>query len=405
MELTKLAASRLGAVIVAAALAAGCGGGGGGGGVQLDPPVLTPEPPPVPQVLTWDEFAAARTVIGQGDFDDGEPPFNGPVIPLDRLIKPKGGVGVTADGRLFVGDDRNLKMFASYDSANGSAAQFAMGGAARHVSVQGSRLVASQDNRVEIYSTLPTDANAVADIAIGGQAGCSANRFNAPGAAFITPQGRLIVADTLNNRVLIWTQIPVDGEAPNFVVGQRDMISCVADAINDDGTGDSDSTSSAQTLNMPTSVWSNDTRLVVVDSGNSRVLIWETFPDGDFRAASHVIGQTNFFDGNANFGQANASNASFSSPVAVDVRESGQMAVADTGNNRVLVWDTFPSSDGQAATQVIGQSGFTGRDENAGGAVPAENTLNGPTGVRFDGRNLVVTDTGNHRVLVFRATN
>jgi len=348
---------------------------------------------------------SARIVIGQPDFEHGEPPFNGPVIPIDRLINPEGSVGVAGDGRLFVGDSRHLKMFASYDTANGSAAQFAVPGAARHLSIRAGVLIASQDNRVEISSTLPTDANAVPDNQIAGPAGCSANAFSTPGAAFITPQGRLIVADTLNNRVLIWTQVPANGEDADFVVGQRDMVSCVADAINDEGTGDGASTSSAQTLDSPTSVWSDDTRLVVVDSGNSRVLVWSTFPDGNFRAATHVIGQANFSDGAANLGQANASNVSLSSPVSVDVREGGQLAVADTGNNRVLVWNTFPSSDGQAATQVIGQNGFTGKDANAGGAKPAANTLRAPTGVRFDRSNLVVTDTGNHRVLVFPSPN
>lgn len=383
------------------ALATGCGGGGGGGGggVLPDgpmPPVEPPGPGPIPQVLAWGEFPQARVVLGQQGFDQGDAPADS--HQLDRLHTPTGSPAVMADGRLFVAARDGIKMFSGYDAASGAAAGFELAGNARDVSTRDGNLVAVAFNNVLIFNKAPTDDLGTNDIAVGspfGLPGCTANRFDQPGAAYITPLGKLIVADTANNRVLIWNAIPRADEDADFVVGQGNKILCAANEVNE------------ATLSGPSSVWSDDNKLVVVDRGNNRVLIWDTFPDGDFQPATRVVGQTSFTDGRRNSGQGIVpSNATLSAPGSVDVRESGQMVVADMENNRVLIWDTFPEAEaGQAATQVIGQRDFTGSAANAGGDVPAANSLHGPTGVRFDGRNLVVVDQGNHRVLVFRSTN
>src|SRR5882757_317283 len=79
------------------------------------------------------------------------------------------------------------------------------------------------------------------------------------------------------------------------------------------------------------------------------------------------------------------------------------LAVADTGNNRVLVYNTSIGKTTDAAV-VIGEDDFTGDSPNRGkGDHPTANTLNGPTGVARDAAgNLYVADSGNSRVLIFR---
>ncbi|TFZ05995.1 hypothetical protein EZ313_04920 [Ramlibacter henchirensis] len=232
---------------------------------------------------------------------------------------------------------------------------------------------------------------------VGGAPDCKANLLKEPEDAIITPRGQLVVADTENNRVLIWDQVPEPGSTTDatFVVGQASKGACTRNAGR--------TAPDEFTLSGPTSVWSDGVQLVVVDRGNQRVLIFD-FPTADFPAAKRVIGQSNFNDSLPDAGLGIATNVGLSSPRSIDVRDSGQMAVADTENNRVLIWDTFPATDGQAADQVIGQDDFTGSGLNAGGS-PAANTLSSPTGVRFDGRNLIVVDSDNSRVLVFRSTN
>lgn len=75
--------------------------------------------------------------------------------------------------------------------------------------------------------------------------------------------------------------------------------------------------------------------------------------------------------------------------------------VADSSNNRVLVWNNLSSIvTGQAADQVLGQANFTTKSINRGGSVN-NNTLSGPKDVDAIGDKLFVADQGNNRVIVF----
>lgn len=396
---------RFTAAALLVAIAAGCGGGGdgGGGGAAPEAPMvpLPPEagPQPIPQVLEWGVFPAASVVIGQPDLVSGATPPPG--AGLDRLELPDGAAAISADGVLFVSAVGGLRAFADYAASNGPTARFSIAAGALGASIRGSRLVYVADNEVRIHHSLPTDGGTSADVIVGGTGGCAPNGLQAPRHAIITPAGRLVVADTLNNRVLIWNSVPQPGIGADFVVGQDSKNECAPNDANGDGTGDGQAL--LTTLSAPTSVWSDDVKLVIVDRGNHRVLIYD-FPDRDGVQATTVLGQADATGQLPNAGQATSSDITLSSPESVDVRESGQLAVADSGNHRVLIWDTFPTQNAQAASQVIGQSAFGRNALNAGGTTGA-NTLAFPRGVRFHERNLVVTDWRNHRVLVFPAAN
>ena len=60
--------------------------------------------------------------------------------------------------------------------------------------------------------------------------------------------------------------------------------------------------------------------------------------------------------------------------------------------------DTQPSPD---ATAVVGQASFTNFDPNRGQTEPAANSLSQPSGAFYAGSELYVADTGNNRVVVF----
>jgi len=409
---------RLAGLALLVAMAAACGGGSDGDGVAVPPPPASPpagppapppsppppppNPPSIPDVLAWGTFPASVVVLGQQGFAQGDAPAD--PHQLDRLDSPTGNLALMPDGRLFVSSAGGIRMFRDYAAvATGATAGFELGVSSLGLSSQGQMLVRVSASRVLIYNTAPADDQAEPDVILGDGADCAADAFNSPRAAIITPRGQLVVADTANNRVLIWDAIPAPGVVPK-VIGQHDTTVCSAN--DSDGNGTTDTDPSNQTLNGPSSVWSDGHKLVVVDQGNNRVLIWDDFPNADFQAATRVIGQASFTFGAANGGNGLVpSNATLFQPESVDVRDSGQLAVSDAGNNRVLIWDRFPTAvTGEGANQVIGQSGFDTRAANAGGTTEA-NTLSDPSGVRFDGRNLLVVDRGNHRVLVFRATN
>lgn len=374
-----------------AALASACGDGGG---IAADPPAA---PPPAPALLKFGAFPAAARVIGQPSFDavqpDGTP---------NTLTFPIGSPAVTPDGRLFVADQGAgaLVAFDSYDAASTPAMGLQIPSIPIGASARDGKLVFIDGNRVKIYNTAPVSPTAAPVSFTGDTADCSAAGLRAPRSAFLTPAGRLVVADTANHRVLIWNSVP-DGPLgdADVVLGQRTMITCAAN--DHDGNDTPDANPTEFTLNEPNSVWSDDKLLVVADAGNNRVLVWNNLPTASFQPAHAVIGQTNFTEAQANMGELNPSGISLSKPVAVDVSEAGQLAVVDQQNHRVLLWDKVPLTHAQPADQLIGQGDFGQRDS----VDPSDKTLAEPDGVRFHGRNLLVVDSENHRVMVWRATD
>ena len=75
-----------------------------------------------------------------------------------------------------------------------------------------------------------------------------------------------------------------------------------------------------------------------------------------------------------------------------------RVAVADTNNNRVLIWNSIPTLNGTPPDVVVGQPDFT---TNAPGT--SRETYRGPQAVWIDGGRLFVADTQNSRVLIYNS--
>ena len=91
------------------------------------------------------------------------------------------------------------------------------------------------------------------------------------------------------------------------------------------------------------------------------------------------------------------------SPGGVALDASGNLFVADTGNNRVIEIDA-PLAGTQSAARVIGQGGdFTASGCNRGAMAPGASTLCAPAGLMLDVLgNLWVADVNNDRVLEYQ---
>lgn len=148
----------------------------------------------------------------------------------------------------------------------------------------------------------------------------------------------------------------------------------------------------AAQLNLPLAVWTDGTRLIVGDRANYRVLIWNTLPTADGQAADVVLGQTNF-GMNVSPGSPSASNVYMPTAVLFD---GSRLYVADLMFNRVLVWDGLPTVNNEPADFVLGQTSFTSMSSLA--ASPT--TLNGPTGLARYGNALLIADSVNDRVVI-----
>ena len=80
------------------------------------------------------------------------------------------------------------------------------------------------------------------------------------------------------------------------------------------------------------------------------------------------------------------------------------LAIADTANNRVLLWDQFPSDQHTAPDHVLGQPDAASVGENRWTAIGPD-TVCWPYGLGSHGSGsgqlLAVADSGNNRVVIW----
>jgi hypothetical protein len=162
----------------------------------------------------------------------------------------------------------------------------------------------------------------------------------------------LAVADTLNNRVLIWNTIPAtNAQPPDVVVGQTNFTS-------NSFPGD---TPSASSLRGPQGVWIQNGMLFIADTMNDRILIYNSIPTANGAAADIVLGQPNMTTWvQINIADQTTSAAANNMLTPVSVTSDGtHLFVADLGFNRVLMWNSIPSTNQQPADVEIGQPNMT----------------------------------------------
>lgn len=203
-------------------------------------------------------------------------------------------------------------------------------------------------------------------------------RLLSPDSIAMDGSGDLWVADTLNNRILEFKAPLESGMNASLVIGQVDFTqSTLGTAVNK--------------LVRPSALaFDSAGDLWVADSGNNRILEYKApFETGMF--ASLVLGQQSFTTGGAGSGQSGLSE-----PSGLAFDPAGDLWVSDTGNDRVVDF-TPPFSSGMGASTVLGQAGFSAVSSGDGAS-----ELSAPNGIAFDSSgDLWVADTGNNRVVEF----
>jgi hypothetical protein len=254
------------------------------------------------------------------------------------------------------------------------------------------------NHRLLVWETVPTVSDTPPDYAIGqpnieavepNQGGDSrADTFYWP-FSFGFVGDRFYVADTGNRRVLGWHGLPAPGQPADVILGQPDPHS---------RNENRDGPVSAKSFRWPHAIAGNSDVLYVADAGNHRVLGWTGLPDAD-RDADLVLGQKSF---------TTAIEWPYTAQGPIAMRfpyclalQGETLAVADTANNRVLFWhDLPPNGAGIPADAVTGQVDFQHTGENHWKAV-APDTLCWPYGIAIHGQTMAVADSGNNRVTLW----
>ncbi len=253
-------------------------------------------------------------------------------------------------------------------------------------------------NRLFIWHQLPTTEFQKPDVVLGQTEKQKTGR-NAKGkvsaSSLFYPSGiwsdgeKLILSDAWNHRVLIWLSMPTeDGQPADVVVGQADFES------NDPNLTGVGSSPTAQSLNWPYGVFSDGKSLWIADTGNRRVLYFENIPTHSFAMADAVIGKPNF-------NERDYDHQDPIWPYSVKISARGQMTITDTQYYRVLLWEDWKIAIDQKADVIIGQEDFAGNGQNQFNWFPKANTLNWCYDTCFYQDGLWVADTGSSRVLWF----
>ncbi len=318
----------------------------------------------------------------------------------------------------------------------------------------------SGNHRVLVWHGIPSSDEQPADVVLGQQDGETEGRaaggrgpergMNLP-TGVLVHNGRLVVADAWHHRILIWDRIPETTDiAPDLVLGQRDASSVepnaggeccassfywpfgiaivgdtfwVADTGNrrvlgwrngipDHGRpadivlGQPGSSHREEnrgqaagpaSFRWPHDIAGHDELLLIADAGNHRILGWSPLPDAD-GPADVLIGQPDFASAQEwPYGPHTGDRLRF--PYAIGLADN-KFAVADTANNRILLWDGTPT-DGRAADHVLAQPSFATNGENRWTSVQRD-TLCWPYGLALHGDRLAVSDSGNNRVVIWR---
>jgi hypothetical protein len=215
--------------------------------------------------------------------------------------------------------------------------------------------------------------------------------FGPRAACLLSPTGPLWVADTGHHRLLGWRNLPTKDHQPaDWVIGQADFYS---EGQNAKGTP------GKSTFSVPTGICKYGNGLAVADAWNHRILIWHNIPQDSHIPADLVLGQANFIDNIPNRGSQQPAANTLHWPYGIFC-DQNKLFVADTGNRRLLIWNQLPRENGQPADIVLGQPDMISRNENGGGS-PTASSMRWCHDITLWEDNLVVTDAGNNRVMIW----
>jgi hypothetical protein len=202
--------------------------------------------------------------------------------------------------------------------------------------------------------------------------------FFCPFGVCVDGSGNIYVADMLNNRICKWNS---SGQVQGWIGG----------GYSGWQTGSGTVTNNAEAyFSYPSSVYVDSSgNIYVGDTGNQRICMWNS----NGIVQGWIGGGYSGWQTNSG-AVSNTGEAYFNYPYGVYVDGSGNIYVADEGNNRICKWN----SSGQVVGWIGG--GYSGWQTGSGTVTNAgEVYFNYPVGVYVDGNgNIYVADEGNNRI-------
>ena len=159
---------------------------------------------------------------------------------------------------------------------------------------------------------------------------------------------------------------------------------------------DFNNTGGALLFNHQGGIASDGKHLLLADRNNNRILIWNSLPQGNTKP-DLVLGQKDFITNNPGSGLDG-----LNWPVAV-ATDGTHIVAADTNNNRILIWNSFPGKNDQPADLAITNASGPGPISKQISINDLKRTIVWPWAVWTNGGKLVVTSTSTSSVLIWNS--
>jgi DNA-binding beta-propeller fold protein YncE len=279
------------------------------------------------------------------------------------------------------------------------------------------------NNRVLVWKSAPAK-NTPPDFVLGqpdftsNDPGTGRHQMNWPGNVAMSPDGtRLAVADTDNDRVLIWNSFPTKNAQPaDLVIDLAQLAGTSQPRPIGSQPGKRPGFSGGQRFGWPWGVWTDGTKLAVVATRGSAVLVWNALPTRDHQSPDLVLrpqgagtprnitsdGKTVFAVSDHNYGEDSRPATmvwrgfptSADQPADFTWREwmKGSFApdreLVLAGMSKLFIWNSTPRSDEVDADVILRPASYRNGD--------------GPDAVIANGRLYVANYNGNN-VLAWNA--
>lgn len=339
----------------------------------------------------WQTGAKADLVIGQLDLFYALP--LGPGSSRTTGLYRPTGVAVDASGNLYVYDTGNNRILRYPKPFSTSSAD----------DFRSPDMVIGQPN----FTTKTGNTGGVASAHSLSVSDNGATILNSTLA--FDANGNLWATDAGNNRVLRFPASALSSGRNNpdadVVLGQLDFFTTTGATA--DNAGRLDKTK----LRVPAGLAVDSKNRVYVGDLNSRVLVF--VPNGtsvytNGQAASRILGLYIPPAGQ----QAPPANAyNINDPEGVFIANDAPVVV-DRALGRVLRYGPYeswsaetPDQPSPVALNEVGQADFNSGQQNRGAATPGPNTLASPTAGVVAGNEILISDSGNNRVLAFPLAN
>lgn len=234
------------------------------------------------------------------------------------------------------------------------------------------------NNRILIFNQIPTSPSAVADVVLGQGTGAGAfttNIQNYPAGGTTTSQYGFNQVSQVS--VCPNGQMFVADRSNNRVLGYNKVPTTNGTAPDfvigqSSWTGNSwNAPASASTLSLPNAIHCINNMLFVVEKAGNRISVFNPIPTSAF--GSFPMPSASFVIGEPDFVSYNSGNLASQSLMYFPyeaIYDGTSLYVADGGNNRVLVYTPIPTAMGAVASAVLGQPNFNTGLANQAGTAP-----------------------------------